>query len=61
MGQKINPTGLRVGIIRDWDAKWYAEKEINQRNTQQLHDHFAIFAPFNGLLKLSSRDDGTQQ
>lgn len=26
MGQKINPTGLRVGVIRDWDAKWYAEK-----------------------------------
>ncbi|MCE4957863.1 30S ribosomal protein S3 [Macrococcus capreoli] len=28
MGQKINPIGLRVGIIRDWDAKWYAEKEF---------------------------------
>lgn len=26
MGQKINPTGLRVGVIRDWDAKWYADK-----------------------------------
>ncbi|HJB24880.1 MAG TPA: 30S ribosomal protein S3, partial [Candidatus Jeotgalibaca pullicola] len=25
MGQKINPIGMRVGIIRDWDAKWYAE------------------------------------
>ena len=28
MGQKVNPTGLRVGIIRDWDAKWYAEKNF---------------------------------
>lgn len=28
MGQKINPIGLRVGIIRDWDAKWYAEKDF---------------------------------
>lgn len=27
MGQKINPIGMRVGIIRDWDAKWYAEKD----------------------------------
>lgn len=27
MGQKINPTGMRVGIIRDWDAKWYANKK----------------------------------
>ncbi|MGE5558907.1 MAG: 30S ribosomal protein S3 [Bacillota bacterium] len=26
MGQKVNPLGLRLGIIRDWDAKWYAEK-----------------------------------
>jgi small subunit ribosomal protein S3 len=27
MGHKINPTGMRVGIIRDWDAKWYANKK----------------------------------
>ncbi|WNF37017.1 30S ribosomal protein S3 [Bacillaceae bacterium IKA-2] len=27
MGQKINPIGLRVGIIRDWESKWYAEKD----------------------------------
>jgi len=28
VGQKINPIGLRVGIIRDWDAKWFAEKDF---------------------------------
>lgn len=27
MGQKINPIGLRVGIIRDWESKWYADKD----------------------------------
>lgn len=27
MGQKVNPVGLRVGIIRDWDSRWYADKE----------------------------------
>ncbi len=27
MGQKVNPHGLRVGIIKDWDSKWYAESE----------------------------------
>lgn len=27
MGQKVHPHGLRVGIIRDWDSKWYAEKD----------------------------------
>ena len=26
MGQKVNPIGLRVGIIRDWESKWYADK-----------------------------------
>ena len=25
MGQKVNPHGLRVGIIKDWDSKWYAD------------------------------------
>ena len=28
MGQKVNPIGLRVGIIRDWESRWYAEKEF---------------------------------
>ena len=27
MGQKVSPIGLRVGIIRDWESRWYAEKE----------------------------------
>ncbi|WP_170005916.1 30S ribosomal protein S3 [Bacillus fonticola] len=27
MGQKVNPVGLRVGIIRDWESKWYADKD----------------------------------
>ena len=28
MGQKVNPHGLRVGIIKDWDSKWYAEDDF---------------------------------
>ena len=27
MGQKVNPHGLRVGVIKEWDAKWYANKK----------------------------------
>ncbi|MDS0526793.1 30S ribosomal protein S3 [Clostridium sp. SHJSY1] len=27
MGQKVNPHGLRVGVIKDWDAKWFANKK----------------------------------
>ncbi len=29
MGQKVNPHGLRVGIIADWDSKWYAEGDFS--------------------------------
>ncbi|QBO36025.1 30S ribosomal protein S3 [Periweissella cryptocerci] len=39
MGQKINPTGMRVGIIRDWDAKWYAN---NQDFANFLHEDLRI-------------------
>ena len=28
MGQKVNPHGLRVGVIKDWDSKWYAEDDF---------------------------------
>ena len=28
MGQKVNPHGLRVGVIADWDSKWYAEGDF---------------------------------
>ncbi|WP_454193619.1 30S ribosomal protein S3 [Paenibacillus sp. Marseille-Q7038] len=28
MGQKVNPIGLRIGVIRDWESKWYAGKDF---------------------------------
>ena len=28
MGQKVNPHGLRVGVIKDWDSRWYAEEDF---------------------------------
>ena len=27
MGQKVSPIGMRVGVIRDWESRWYAEKD----------------------------------
>lgn len=27
MGQKVNPHGMRVGVIKDWDSRWYARDE----------------------------------
>ena len=39
MGQKVNPIGLRVGVIRDWDARWYA----NDKNyVDLLQEDFKI-------------------
>ncbi len=50
MGQKVSPIGLRVGIIRDWDSRWYAEKDygtlliedvkIREFLTKELHDAY---------------------
>ena len=30
MGQKVNPHGLRVGVIKEWDSKWYAEADFSE-------------------------------
>ncbi|MBE7049986.1 MAG: 30S ribosomal protein S3 [Ruminococcaceae bacterium] len=32
MGQKVHPHGLRVGVIKDWDSKWYADKKTFGEN-----------------------------
>ena len=32
MGQKVNPHGIRVGIIKDWDSRWYADKKSYGEN-----------------------------
>ncbi len=29
MGQKVNPKGLRVGVIKNWDSRWYADKQYS--------------------------------
>ena len=38
MGQKVNAHGFRVGVVKPWDAKWYAEKEY----ADYLHEDLAI-------------------
>lgn len=35
MGQKVHPHGMRVGIIKDWDAKWFADKKNYSRYLQE--------------------------
>jgi small subunit ribosomal protein S3 len=46
MGQKVNPVGLRVGIIRDWESKWYAEKDY----ANLLHEDLKIREYINARL-----------
>lgn len=38
MGQKVSPVGLRIGIIRDWESKWYADKDF----ANLLHEDLRI-------------------
>lgn len=38
MGQKVNPKGLRLGIVRTWSSRWYADKEY----AQNLHEDLRI-------------------
>lgn len=38
MGQKVNPHGLRVGVIKGWDAKWYADKKNFADNLVEDHN-----------------------
>lgn len=39
MGQKVNPIGLRVGVIRTWDSRWYAKGSLYVDN---LHEDFKL-------------------
>jgi small subunit ribosomal protein S3 len=38
LGQKVHPVGLRIGVIRDWDSKWYAGKDY----ADLLHEDIMI-------------------
>ncbi len=38
MGQKVNPHGLRVGVIKGWDTQWYADKKDFGKNLKEDYD-----------------------
>lgn len=42
MGHKVHPTGFRIGVIRDWQAKWYAEKQFSEFVQEDLKLRKAI-------------------
>ncbi len=37
MGQKVNPNGIRVGVIKDWDSRWFASKKDFSDNLVEDH------------------------
>ena len=40
MGQKVNPHGLRVGVIKNWDSRWFAEKHDFSTFTHCIRNFF---------------------
>jgi len=50
VGQKINPVGLRVGIIKDWESKWYADKDY----ADLLHEDIKIREYLEERLKVAA-------
>ena len=50
MGQKVHPHGIRLGIVKTWDAKWYADKDF----ATNLHEDIKIRKAIKTDEKLSS-------
>ena len=48
MGQKVNPAGLRLGINKDWTAKWYAPSKdfsATLENDMKIRNFFSLHRP----------------
>ncbi len=55
MGQKVNPNGLRLGINKDWDSKWYANKRDFSKylmNDVKIREYFEKGQKSNGISKV---------
>ena len=55
MGQKVNPNGLRLGINKDWDSKWYAAKKDFKKflnNDLKIREYFEKDSKSNGINKI---------
>ena len=55
MGQKVNPNGLRLGINKDWDSKWYANKKDFSKylnNDVKIREYFEKDAKNNGINRI---------
>ena len=61
MGQKVSPIGMRVGVIRDWESRWYADKAefgdlLNEDiKVREFLEKELIFIPIKGMRRHSLR------
>ncbi len=47
MGQKVSPVGLRIGIIRDWESRWYADREYGNLLIEDIKLREHVFKTMN--------------
>ena len=54
MGQKVNPHGLRVGVIKDWDSQWFVDKKEVAFNIKEDNDMIHVHHCFFSQMKIHS-------
>ena len=56
MGQKVNPHGIRLGIVKTWDAKWYAGKDFaaNLHEDIKIREHLQNTLQSAGVSKIET-------
>ena len=54
MGQKVNPTGLRLGIVRGWDSNWYGGKDFSEKlvEDEKIRKYLNARIPRGGISKI---------
>ena len=54
MGQKINPVGFRLGIVRGWDSNWYGGKTFSDKlvEDQKIRKYVEARIPKGGIAKV---------
>ena len=54
MGQKVNPVGLRLGIVRGWDSSWYGGKDFSNKlvEDQEIRKYISARIPKGGISKV---------
>ena len=54
MGQKVNPVGLRLGIVKGWDSNWFGGKDFSDKivEDQKIREYLAARVPKGGISRV---------